>query len=194
MKITQLEIPEVVLFEPKVFGDARGFFMETFSASRYAEAGVDAPFVQDNVSSSPRGVLRGLHLQHPHAQGKLVQVLDGAVFDVAVDVRVGSPTFGKWVGAELTAENKRQLWVPPGFAHGFLVTGKRALFAYKCTDYYHPETELSVRFDDPEIGIEWPNLSAMRDSGELKVSDKDLAGHLLSEIDKARLPTFERKV
>ena len=156
MRATALSIPEVVLIEPNVFGDARGFFMESFSVARYAAAGIAGPFVQDNVSRSRRGVLRGLHLQNPHAQGKLVSVLEGEVFDVAVDVRVGSPTFGRWVGEYLSAENHRQLYVPAGFAHGFVVTSDDALFSYKCTEYYRPETERTVRWDDPAIGVEWP--------------------------------------
>ena len=152
MNIEELSLPGVLLITPKVFGDARGYFVETFARERYAEAGVDLPFVQDNLSRSPKGVLRGLHLQHPHGQGKLVQVVEGSVFDVAVDVRVGSPTFGKWAGAELSADNHCQLWVPPGFAHGFVVTSEHALFSYKCTDTYHPECELSVLWSDPAIG------------------------------------------
>jgi dTDP-4-dehydrorhamnose 3,5-epimerase len=156
VKVTPTQLPDVLLVEPKVFGDARGFFFESYSVRRYAEAGIAAAFVQDNVSLSRRGVLRGLHYQHPFGQGKLVGVLRGAVFDVAVDVRRGSPTFGRWVGECLSAENKRQLYIPPGFAHGFLVTSEEALFAYKCTEYYHPEAERSLRWDDVAIGIEWP--------------------------------------
>jgi dTDP-4-dehydrorhamnose 3,5-epimerase len=132
-------LPGVLLVEPKVFGDGRGFFYESYQQRRYAEAGIPGPFVQDNVSRSARGTLRGLHFQHPRAQGKLVSVLAGAVFDVAVDIRRGSPTFARWFGVELSGENKRQLWVPPGFAHGFCVLSETADFAYKCTDYYAPE-------------------------------------------------------
>jgi dTDP-4-dehydrorhamnose 3,5-epimerase len=179
--VTPLAIPEVLLVEPRVFGDARGYFVETFSAARYAEAGVPGPFVQDNVSRSRRGVLRGLHLQHPHAQGKLVSVLEGEVFDVAVDVRVGSETFGRWVGEYLSAENHRQVYVPPGFAHGFVVTSDHALFSYKCTDYYHPETERTVRWDDPCIGVAWPVDAPI-------VSEKDRAGVPLAEVPEALLP------
>ena len=159
MKVTPTALPGVLLVEPKVFGDVRGYFFEAYSARRYAEAGIPpapAAFVQDNVSFSQRGVLRGLHFQHPYGQGKLVGVLRGEVFDVAVDVRRGSPTFGRWVGERLSGENARQLYIPPGFAHGFLVMSDEALFAYKCTDYYHPEAERSIRWDDPRIGVEWP--------------------------------------
>src|SRR5262249_17049762 len=139
MKVTETSLPGVLLIEPKVFGDARGFFLETFQAARYAEAGIHLPFVQDNLSRSNKAPLRGLHFQEPTPQGKLVQVLAGAVWDVAVDVRSGSPTFGKWVGVELSADNRRQLWVPPGFAHGFCVLSESADFLYKCTDFYAPQ-------------------------------------------------------
>ncbi|WP_353572437.1 dTDP-4-dehydrorhamnose 3,5-epimerase [Candidatus Albibeggiatoa sp. nov. BB20] len=157
MKVTRLDIPEVVLIEPKVFGDERGFFLESFNVQRYAElAGIDAHFVQDNHSRSAKNVLRGLHFQKQHPQGKLVQVSSGAVFDVAVDIRKDSTTFGQWVGATLTAEAHNQLYVPPGFAHGFCVLTDTADFHYKCTDYYHPEDEGSLIWNDPDIGIEWP--------------------------------------
>ncbi len=184
MRATPLSLPEIVLIEPNVFGDARGFFMESFSADRYAAAGIPGPFVQDNVSRSRRGVLRGLHLQNPHAQGKLVSVLEGEVFDVAVDVRVGSPTFGQWVGEYLSAENRRQLYVPVGFAHGFVVTSDEALFAYKCTEYYHPESERTVQWDDPAIGVEWPIATPV-------VSAKDRAGSPLGRVDPGSLPRYE---
>ena len=156
MKVTELSLPGVLLIEPKVFGDARGFFYETFNAARYAEAGIHLPFVQDNLSRSKKGTLRGLHFQEPHAQGKLVQVLAGAVWDVAVDVRRGSPSFGRWVGVELSAENRRQLWVPPGFAHGFCVLSDTADFLYKCTALYAPHTDRGVLWNDPDLGISWP--------------------------------------
>ena len=190
MEVLPQAIEDVLLVKPKAFGDHRGFFLETFQAARYLEAGIPAkgcgPFVQDNVSRSRKGILRGLHLQHPHGQGKLVQVVRGAVFDVAVDVRVSSPTFGQWVGAELTEENHHQLWIPPGFAHGFLVTSEDALFAYKCTDTYHPEAELSVRWDDPAVGVAWPDV------GEAPaLSEKDAAAPLLSAIPEEKLPTWE---
>lgn len=156
MKVTPLEIPDVLLIEPKVFGDDRGFFLESFHAKRYADAGVVGPFVQDNMSRSVKGTLRGLHFQEPNAQGKLVQCLAGAVWDVAVDIRKGSPTFGRWVAAELTGENKHQLWVPAGFAHGFCVVSDSADFFYKCTALYSPESERSVAWDDPDLAIPWP--------------------------------------
>jgi dTDP-4-dehydrorhamnose 3,5-epimerase len=183
VKVTPQAIPEVLLIEPKVFGDPRGFFFESFHAERYAEVGVDLQFVQDNVSLSSRGTLRGLHAQHPTDQGKLVQVLQGEVFDVAVDMRVGSPMFGKWVGATLTAENHHQLWVPPGFLHGFCVVSESALFSYKCTDLYSPEHEIAVRFDDPSIGIQWPVENPL-------LSDRDAKHPMLSEIPRDRLPSY----
>ncbi len=186
MKASPTRLPGVLLVEPKVFGDARGWFCETFSATRYADAGIAGPFVQDNMSRSTKGIVRGLHLQHPHAQGKLVWVVEGSVLDVAVDVRVGSPTFGASVAVELSAENHRQLWVPAGFAHGFCVTSETALFVYKCTDLYHPEHEFGVRWDDPTLGIDWP-VSAH----EAVVSAKDRALPLLAKLDRARLPRFE---
>lgn len=167
MKATPLAIPEVVLFEPKVFGDERGFFFESFSQQRFDDAvGRHYDFVQDNHSRSTKGVLRGLHYQlPPHAQGKLVRVVEGAVFDVAVDIRRSSPTFGRWVGAHLSAENHHQLWVPPGFAHGFVVLSDSAQFLYKTTDYYAPASERSIVWNDAQLAIEWPvdtapNLSA----------------------------------
>lgn len=184
MNVIETAIPGVLIIEPKVFGDERGFFLETWQRERYAAHGVPAGLVQDNQAYSRHGVLRGLHLQHPHAQGKLVQVMRGEVYDVAVDVRVGSPWFGSWVGVLLSGENKRQLWVPEGFAHGYYVTGEDALFAYKCSDYYHPEAELSVRWDDPGIGIEWPL------TGEPVVSEKDRAASQLADIPHERLPTY----
>jgi dTDP-4-dehydrorhamnose 3,5-epimerase len=184
VKVTPTALPEVLLVEPTVFGDGRGFFFESFNASRYEAAGISGPFVQDNISFSRGGVLRGLHLQHPNAQGKLVYVLEGEVFDVAVDVRLGSPHFGRWVGETLSADNKRQLWVPPGFAHGFLVTSAQALFAYKCTQYYHPESELCLRWDDPQIGIAWPTPHVTQ-------SPKDRAGLRLDSVDPAKLPRYD---
>lgn len=183
MKVLATKLPGVVRVDPAAFGDARGFFMESFNVQRYAEAGIAGPFVQDNISFSQRGVLRGLHLQHPHGQGKLVQALRGEVFDVAVDVRTGSPTFGEWVGEYLSQENKRQLYIPPGFAHGFLVTSDEALFAYKCTDYYHPETEQSVRWDDPRIGIKWPKC-------DVSLSTKDRDALILDSMPAELLPSY----
>ncbi len=183
MKVTPLAIPEVLLVEPKVFGDARGFFFESYHAERYAEAGIPSAFVQDNVSRSGRGVLRGLHLQEPDPQGKLVQVLDGEVLDVAVDVRVGSPAFGRAVSAILSAENHRQLWVPPGFAHGFCVTSESALFSYKCTALYRPAAEVGVAWNDPDLAIDWPG-------GEKTVSPRDAAHPRLRDIPRDRLPRY----
>lgn len=157
IQVTATALPEVKLIEPKVFGDARGFFLESFNAREFAEQvapGVE--FVQDNHSRSSRGVLRGLHYQVRHAQGKLVRVVEGEVFDVAVDIRKSSPNFGKWVGVHLSADNHRQVWVPPGFAHGFVVLSETAQFLYKTTDYWFPEHERSIVWNDPQIGIEWP--------------------------------------
>lgn len=170
MKVTRTELPEVLVIEPKVFGDERGFFMESFNQRAFNEAvGYEVSFVQDNHSRSSKGVLRGLHYQlPPHAQGKLVRVVSGAVFDVAVDMRRSSPNFGKWVGEELSAINHRQLWIPPGFAHGFLVLSETADFLYKTTDYYAPQAEGAVRWDDARIGIEWPLTGA-----EVQLSAKD---------------------
>jgi dTDP-4-dehydrorhamnose 3,5-epimerase len=156
MNVLKTELPDVLLIEPKVFGDARGFFYESFQAARYTQAGITGPFVQDNHSRSVKGTLRGLHFQEPRSQGKLVQVLRGTVYDVAVDVRRGSPTFGRWVGVELSEAQPRQLWIPPGFAHGFCVLSESADFFYKCTEFYAPEAERSIAWNDPQIGIRWP--------------------------------------
>lgn len=160
MQVTPLAIPEVVLIEPKIFGDARGFFFESFNQCAFNEAtGTDHKFLQDNHSRSAKGVLRGLHYQlAPYAQGKLVRCVRGAVFDVAVDIRSGSPSFGQWVGVELNEENHRQLWVPPGFAHGFLTLSDTADFLYKTTDYYAPLHERAIAWNDPQLGIAWPDL------------------------------------
>jgi len=181
MKIIETELPGVLIVEPDRFGDARGFFQEIWHEGRYGEAGIPGPFVQDNMSLSAQGVLRGLHYQNPHAQGKLVYVLQGEAFDVAVDVRVGSPTFGKWTGVTLSGDSGRQFYIPPGFAHGFCVTGESALFAYKCTDFYNPETEGAIRWNDPAIGIDWP-------VSDPTVSGKDADAPLLADVDRARLP------
>ena len=157
MKIISLAIPDVKLIEPDVFGDNRGFFMETYRADLFKEAGIPTNFVQDNMSSSRKGVLRGLHFQKdPYSQGKLVRVVRGEVFDVAVDLRKGSPYYGKWVGDFLSEENKKSLYVPPGFAHGFCVVSDEAVFHYKCTEFYHPEAEGGLRYDDPTVNVEWP--------------------------------------
>ncbi|MDP9348983.1 MAG: dTDP-4-dehydrorhamnose 3,5-epimerase [Gemmatimonadota bacterium] len=180
MRVVEAELPGVYIAEPKVFADERGYFLESWSEKRYREAGIDTTFVQDNLSFSTRGVLRGLHYQKPHEQGKLVSVLLGEVFDVVVDIRVSSPTFGRWMGAVLSAENRRQLYVPLGFAHGFVVTSETALFSYKCTDYYSPADEGSVRWNDPDIGIQWPVSSPT-------LSPKDGAAPLLRDIPVERL-------
>lgn len=183
MNVRPTPLDEVLLIEPRVFGDARGFFMETYNTGRYGEAGVAVTFVQDNLSLSRRGILRGLHLQNPNGQDKLVYVLRGEVYDVAVDVRVGSPSFGRWTAAYLSAENKHQLFVPKGFAHGFCVVSDEALFAYKCTDLYQPAAELAVRWDDKDLAIDWPIEAPA-------LSDKDAAAPLLKDIDPARLPRY----
>lgn len=180
MNVTPLALPEVLLLEPRVFGDARGYFKEIHSARTFPLA---ESFVQDNVSFSSEGILRGLHLQHPNSQGKLVMALVGSIFDVAVDVRPGSPTFGKHVTAELTGENHRQLYVPPGFAHGFAVTSPTALVLYKCTALYAPENELSIAFDDPDLGIDWPVK-------EPQLSGKDKAGLRLKDVPHERLVAY----
>jgi dTDP-4-dehydrorhamnose 3,5-epimerase len=156
MQIIDTLIPDVKIIEPKVFGDDRGFFLETFRDDWFKENCADVTFVQDNHSKSKQGILRGLHYQMEQSQGKLVRVGQGEVFDVAVDMRQKSPTFGKWVGAILSDKNKRQMWVPEGFAHGFYVTSESAEFIYKCTDYYHPESEVSIRYNDDKLGIAWP--------------------------------------
>ncbi|MDX8389989.1 MAG: dTDP-4-dehydrorhamnose 3,5-epimerase [Mariprofundaceae bacterium] len=183
MKIHQTSLPEVVLIEPKVFGDERGFFLETWVESRYSEAGIRCHFVQDNHSRSQYGVLRGLHYQREFPQGKLVRVVSGEVFDVAVDIRVGSPHFGQWFGTLLTEKNQHQLYVPPGFAHGFCVLSKQADFLYKCTDYYHPEDEAGILWSDPDIAITWgldtPSLS-----------EKDTLYSKLCDIDESQLPRY----
>ncbi|MGZ3184504.1 MAG: dTDP-4-dehydrorhamnose 3,5-epimerase [Telluria sp.] len=178
MKAIRTDIPDVVILEPQVFGDDRGFFFESFNERKFRElTGVSSAFVQDNHSKSARNVLRGLHYQIQQAQGKLVRVVAGAVFDVAVDIRRASPTFGKWVGVELSAENKRQLWIPPGFAHGFVVTSESAEFLYKTTDYWAPEFERSILWNDPAIGIDWPF------DGAPLLSGKDAAAKLLVDAE-----------
>ena len=168
-RFIETELPGVVIIEPTVFGDNRGYFMETFQAEEFAAAGIKGPFVQDNQSSSRKGVLRGLHFQINFPQAKLVRVLKGEVFDVAVDLREGSPTFGKWHGVLLSEENKKQFFIPEHFAHGFVVLSDEAEFAYKCTDFYHPNDEGGLKWDDPEIGVKWPIPEGM----ELILSEKD---------------------
>lgn len=183
MKVIPTELPGVLLVDPVVFPDERGYFLETWSEPRYAEAGLSVRFVQDNLSFSQRGVLRGLHFQEPFAQGKLVSVVWGEVFDVVVDIRLGSPTFGRWMGYTLSAASARQLYIPEGFAHGFLVTSDEALFAYKCTRPYHPEAEITLLWSDPDLGIDWPIDSPV-------VSVKDGSGLRLRDVARERLPRY----
>jgi dTDP-4-dehydrorhamnose 3,5-epimerase len=175
MNIISGELPGLMVFEPRVFGDARGFFFESWNQRRYAEAGIEEAFVQDNLSFSRHGILRGLHFQNPNAQGKLVQVLQGEVFDVAVDLRRSSPTFGRWETAVLSAGNRRQFYVPPGFAHGFVVTSETALFHYKCTADYSPRDERTLLWNDPDLGIPWPVETPV-------LSDKDRVGLRLKDL------------
>jgi dTDP-4-dehydrorhamnose 3,5-epimerase len=183
MIIETTPLAGLLLVKPDVFGDERGFFQETWNLRRYTEAGLDRHFVQDNLSLSREGILRGLHFQNPGPQGKLVYVLQGEVFDVAVDVRADSPTFGQWYGATLSAENHHQLFVPEGFAHGFCVTSETALFAYKCTDFYNPKAEFSLLWNDPDIGIEWPIKNP-------ELSEKDQNGQPLSEFSRDSLAVW----
>ncbi|MFZ6674844.1 dTDP-4-dehydrorhamnose 3,5-epimerase [Undibacterium sp. Xuan67W] len=178
MQVTPTNLPEVMIIEPRVFGDDRGFFYESFNAKKFAElTGVDLNFVQDNHSKSAKNVLRGLHYQIQQAQGKLVRVIAGEVFDVAVDLRKSSPRFGQWTGVTLSAENQRQLWIPPGFGHGFVVTSDTAEFLYKTTDYWAPEYERSLQWNDPAIGIDWPL------QGEPVMSAKDQQAKLLKDAE-----------
>jgi dTDP-4-dehydrorhamnose 3,5-epimerase len=179
MKVVNTSIPEVKIIEAQVFGDERGFFMETFRATIMDELTGGKPFVQDNHSKSAQGILRGLHYQMQQTQGKLVRVVQGAVFDVAVDMRKDSATFGQWVGEVLSAENKKQLWVPEGFAHGFYVMTESAEFVYKCTDYYAPEFDRSLKWNDPEVGIEWPLVNGKQPL----LSEKDENGKSFAEAD-----------
>ena len=183
MKVIESGLPGCLVLEPKVFGDARGFFYESFNQDTLAAAGLSPRFVQGNVSRSSRGVLRGLHFQWPRPQGKLVSVLEGEVWDVAVDVRHGSPTFGRWTGVVLNADNKRHFWIPEGFAHGFVALSEQALFTYLCTDTYAPEADAGIRWDDPALGIEWPLAQPL-------LSGKDAALPLLAEIPVERLPAY----
>jgi dTDP-4-dehydrorhamnose 3,5-epimerase len=183
VNVVETDLPGVLIVEPQVFGGERGFFMESWNERRYEEAGLPGRFVQDNLSYSSYGVLRGLHFQNPQPQGKLVSVLQGEVFDVAVDIRVGSPTFGRWTGTTLSAENKRQFYVPPDFAHGFVVTSEVALFFYKCTDYYAPSSEGIVLWNDPGIGIEWPVERPT-------LSERDRTAPPLREMPEGNLPRY----
>lgn len=184
MKFIETSLPGCVVIEPQVFGDSRGFFYESYNEAKYREAGIDRRFVQSNVSRSARGVLRGLHYQWPRPQGKLVSVLEGEVYDVAVDIRRGSPTFGQWTGVMLTAENHRHFWIPEGFAHGFCVLSEFATFSYQCTDLYDAKADGGVRWNDPAIGVDWPISSPL-------LSDKDGKAPLLSDVSPDRLPEFQ---
>ena len=182
MKLFPTQHPEVLIVEPDVFGDERGFFMETWRQARFAEQGIPEPFVQDNHSRSSKGVLRGLHYQLQHPQGKLVRAINGSVFDVAVDIRRGSPYFGQWVGLELSDANKRQLYIPPGFAHGFCVLSEQVDFLYKCTEFYYPEDEYGIAWDDPELAIDWPSM-------DYTLSERDQ--HLPTLSESAHLPDYQ---
>lgn len=182
MRLLPTGLPGVLLVEPQVHRDERGFFVEVFHAGKFAAQGLDVAFVQDNHSASRRGTLRGLHLQTADLQGKLVRAIEGAIFDVAVDVRVGSPDFGRWEGVELSAANLRSLWIPPGFAHGFCVVSERAQVEYKCTTLYRPDADVAIRWDDPELGIDWPLAAPL-------LSPKDAAAPLLAEV-RDRLPRY----
>ena len=183
MKVRKTLLPGVVIIEPTVYGDPRGYFLETWNQVRYVDAGLPAVFVQDNLSYSRQGVLRGLHFQNPNAQGKLVYVLKGEVYDVAVDIRLGSPTFGHWTGEVLSEENRCQLYISPGYAHGFCVTSDDALFVYKCTAAYDAAAEGTIRWDDPDVGIDWPPL-------DFVLSDKDRGAPLLRDIEQSKLPVY----
>lgn len=184
LKRIDTRLPGVCVVEPVVHGDARGYFFESFHAGKYAALGIDARFVQSNVSHSARGVLRGLHYQWPNPQGKLVSVLAGEVYDVAVDIRRGSPTFGRWEAAMLTSENHRQLWIPEGFAHGFCVVSEAATFMYQCTALYDPRADAGVRWNDAAIAIDWPVAEPL-------LSDKDRSSPFLADVPADRLPVFE---
>lgn len=183
MNIKESKLPGVITIEPRTFEDSRGFFLETWNKARYDSIGISGPFVQDNMSFSHKGVLRGLHFQNPNGQDKLVYALQGEVYDVAVDIRIGSPTFGQWAGCTLSAENKRQCYIPAGFAHGFCVMSDTALIAYKCTDYYNPEAEGSILWNDPDLSIDWPIENP-------DLSGKDAKGTPLADFPEARLPSF----
>jgi len=184
MKAIATHLAGVLVIEPDVFGDERGFFQEIWHQQRYAAIGIPDPFVQDNLSRSRQGVLRGLHFQNPNPQGKLIYVLEGSVFDVVVDIRPASPTYRQWLGLDLTAETHQQLYVPPGYAHGFCVTSETALLAYKCTDYYNPDADHSIAWNDASIGIAWPTQSP-------ELSRKDQAALPLAEFNPATLPNFK---
>ena len=184
MKVIETDLPGCLVLEPRVFGDDRGFFYESFNADKLVALGLDLQWKQGNVSSSAKGVLRGLHYQWPKPQGKFVSVLEGEVWDVAVDIRRGSPTFGKWTAVVLGADNKRHFWIPPGFAHGFVALSERAVFTYLCTETYDAGADASIRWDDPELAIDWP-VSAPSLSG------KDAAAFFLKDIPQDRLPIYQ---
>jgi len=185
MNVKETKLPGILVLEPDVFSDERGFFLETWNSTRYENAGIQGPFVQDNASFSRKGVLRGLHFQYPQSQGKLVQVLSGQVVDVVVDIRVDSPTFGHWIGEELSDTNHRQIYIPPGFAHGYCVTSETAIFSYKCTDFYNPATEGGIIFNDPDLNIDWPSKQPV-------LSTKDASYPRLKDIPHDKLPHFQR--
>lgn len=181
MNVIETKLPGVLIIEPQVFGDGRGFFEETWQQLKYEQAGINGPFVQDNMSFSTRGVLRGLHYQKPHSQGKLVSVVQGEVFDVAVDIRIGSPTFGQWTGVMLSGDNHRQFWIPDGFAHGFCVVSDTAYYTYKCTEFYTPCAEHGILWNDPDIGIDWPLQDVI-------LSEKDKVYPRLQAVKRETLP------
>lgn len=183
MKCEPTEIPDVLLITPDIFTDARGFFIETYNKQRYVASGIDRDFVQDNYSHSRKGTLRGLHYQKPHAQAKLIGVVWGCIWDVAVDIRRGSPTFGQWVGRELSEDNRCQLYIPEGFAHGFTVLSEKADVQYKCTDLYHPEADSGLLWSDPDIGIDWPVVNPI-------ISEKDKRQPRLADIPAEALPVY----
>jgi dTDP-4-dehydrorhamnose 3,5-epimerase len=184
MKIIQTDLSEVFIIEPDVFRDQRGCFLETWQKERYEQIGIEHEFVQDNVSYSTKGTLRGLHYQNPNQQGKLVHILTGEVFDVAVDIRPDSPTFKKWIGVILSADNYQQIYIPPGFAHGFCVLSETVIFSYKCTDFYNSQAEGSIIYNDPDIGIDWPDMG-------MELSEKDAAAPLLRDVAIEKLPAMD---
>jgi len=185
MNAKETRLPGVLILEPDVFSDERGFFLETWNSTRYENTGIQGPFVQDNISFSKKGVLRGLHFQYPQSQGKLVQVLSGQVVDVAVDIRLGSPTFGHWISEVLSDENHRQIYVPPGFAHGYCATSEAAVFSYKCTDFYNQGTENGIIWNDPDLDIDWPIKEPV-------LSSKDANYPRLKDLRPDKLPHFQR--
>jgi len=185
VNVRETKLPGVIVLEPDVFGDERGYFLETWNSARYESVGIPGPFVQDNISLSGRGVLRDLHFQNPKPQGKLVHIISGEVLDVAVDIRLGSPTFGQCVSEVLSGDNHRQMYVPPGFAHGYCVTSETAIFSYKCTDFYNPATENGIIWNDPDLNIDWPGT-------EFTISAKDAAYSRLKDLPPENLPHFGR--